>query len=269
MPLNIIFQEWLRDMAGHMVQFDIITLFPRMFDSPLQESIIKKAQQKGLINISVHDLRGYTEDKHKTTDDYPYGGGSGMVMKVEPIVKAIEAIKSASGKTRTILATPQGATFSQETAQRLSTYSQILIVCGRYEGVDERVLSFVDEEISIGDYVLTGGEIAVMVIIDTVARLVPGVVGDMSSVLEDTFSNSLLKYPQYTRPGKFRELEVPEVLVSGDHSKVKKWRRAEALKRTLQRRPDLLKRAVLTDEDREVLNKIKKSEGLEFENEYN
>ena len=255
--------------AGHMVRFDLITLFPRMFDSPLQESIIKKAQQKGLINISVHDLRDYTEDKHRTTDDYPYGGGSGMVMKVEPIVRAIEAIKSASGKTRTILATPQGVAFSQETAQRLSTYSQVLIVCGRYEGIDERILYFVDEEISIGDYVLTGGEIAVMVIVDTMARLVPGVVGDMSSVLEDTFSNSLLKYPQYTRPSKFREFEVPKVLVSGNHNKVKKWRRAEALKKTSQRRPDLLKKAVLTDEDRQIIDKIKKSEELGSRNECN
>lgn len=253
----------------HLVQFDIITLFPGMFDSPLQESIIKKAQQKGLINISVHDLRAYTEDKHRTADDAPYGGGSGMVMKVEPIVKAIEAVKSASSKTLTILVTPQGAAFNQETARRLSLYSQVVLVCGRYEGVDERVLSFVDEQISIGDYVLTGGEIPAMVVVDTVARLVPGVVGDRASVEEDTFSNLLLKHPQYTRPAKFRGLEVPEVLVSGDHSKVRQWRRTEALKRTLQKRPDLFKRAVFTDEDREILNKIKDSEGLELKNEYN
>lgn len=255
--------------AGQMVRFDIITLFPRMFDSPLQESIIKRAQQKGLAQISIHDLRDYTDNKYRTADDYPYGGGAGMVMKVEPIVKAIEAIKYATGKTRTILTTPQGAVLNQKTAQRLSSYSQVVFVCGRYEGVDERVLSFIDEEISIGDYILTGGEIAVLVIIDCVARLIPGVVGDRASVVEDTFSNFLLKYPQYTRPRKFRKFEVPDVLISGDHTKVKKWRRVEALKKTFYKRPDLLQKAILTNEDRERIEQIKKPEELEHKNECN
>lgn len=252
-----------------MVQFDIITLFPRMFESPLQESIIKRARQKGLVNINFCDLRDHTEDKHRTADDTPYGGGAGMVLKVEPIVRAIEAVKIASGKTRTILTTPQGTVFNQEKALKLSTYDQVLIVCGRYEGVDERVLSFVDEEISIGDYVLTGGEIAAMVIVEASARLVPGVVGNMSSVLEDSFSNCLLKHPQYTRPFEFRELQVPQVLVSGDHKNVNRWRRQAALKKTLQRRPDILQKAVLTDEDKENLNTIKKSAELELNNECN
>ncbi len=252
-----------------MVQFDIITLFPRIFESPLQESIIKKAQQKGLINIKVHNLRDYTQDKHRTADDSPYGGGAGMVMKVEPIVKAVEAVKAASKKTRTILTTPQGTVFDQETAQSLSIYDQVLIICGRYEGVDERVLCFVDEEISVGDYVLTGGEIPALLIVDSIARLVPGVVGDRACVLEDTFSNSLLKYPQYTRPSKFRKFAVPDVLISGDHKKVKQWRKAEAIKKTLRRRPDLLKKAALDKEECEIINKIKKTERLELNNEYN
>jgi tRNA (guanine37-N1)-methyltransferase len=242
-----------------MVQFDIITLFPGMFDSPLQESILKKAQQNGLIRISIHDLREYTNDKHRTADDSPYGGGPGMVMKVEPIVKAIEKIRSSNEYARTILLTPQGGLFNQTAAQRFSTYAQILIVCGRYEGVDERVLQFVDEEVSIGDYVLTGGEIPALVIIDAVARLVPEVVGDRSSVEDDTFSNWLLKYPQYTRPSSFKGLEVPDVLMSGDHKKIKNWRSTEALKKTLERRPDLLTKAALTDEEKTFINTIQQS----------
>lgn len=242
-----------------MVQFDIITLFPGMFDSPLQESILKKAQQNGLIRISIHNLRDYTDDKHRTADDSPYGGGAGMVMKVEPIVQAIEKIKSSDVKARTVLLTPQGVLFNQATAQRFSSFSRILIVCGRYEGVDERVLQFVDEEVSIGDYVLTGGEIPALVIIDSVARLVPEVVGDRSSVEDDTFANWLLKYPQYTRPSDFRGLEVPDVLMSGDHKKIKNWRSTEALKKTLEKRPDLLNRAVLTEEERTFINTIQQS----------
>ncbi len=242
-----------------MVQFDIITLFPRMFDTPLQESIIQRAQQNGLIRIFVHDLRNYTEDKHRTADDTPYGGGAGMVMKVEPIVKAIEAVTKASLKTHRILTGPQGAVFTQEKARRLRDHTHIVLVCGRYEGVDERVHNFVDEEISIGDYVITGGELAAMIIIDAVARLVPGVVGDMTSVVEDTFANNLLKYPQYTRPEKFRGLEVPGVLTSGDHGKIDTWRKTEALRRTLHKRPDLLQKANLTHKDKGLLEHIRKS----------
>ena len=246
-----------------MVQFDIITLFPSMFESPLSEGIISKAQKKGLIDIRVHDLREYTEDRHRTADDTPYGGGAGMVMKAEPLVRAIEAIKFPIGNTRTVFLTPQGVLLKQERAKKLSTYSQLIILCGRYEGVDERVLSFVDEEISIGDFVLTGGEIAAMAVLDVVARLVPGVVGDAASVSEDTFSNSLLKYPQYTRPDDFRGLSVPEILLSGDHKKIAEWRSAESLKRTLKRRPDLIKKADLTDKEKKQLENIKESERLE------
>ena len=246
-----------------MVQFDIITLFPSMFESPLSEGIIGKAQKKGLIDIRVHDLREYTEDRHRTADDTPYGGGAGMVMKAEPIVRAIEAIKLPTENTRTVFLTPQGVLLKQERAKKLSTYSQLIILCGRYEGVDERVLSFVDEEISIGDFVLTGGEIAAMAVLDVVARLIPGVVGDAASVSEDTFSNSLLKYPQYTRPDDFRGLSVPEILLSGDHKKIAEWRSAESLKRTLKRRPDLIEKADLTDKEKKQLENIKESERLE------
>ncbi len=246
-----------------MVQFDIITLFPAMFESPLREGIISKAQKKGLIDIRAHDLREYTEDRHRTADDTPYGGGAGMVMKIDPIARAVEALRVRTGKTRTVLVTPQGNILKQETAKRLSDYAQVLIICGRYEGIDERVLSFVDEEISIGDFVLTGGEIAAMAIVDVAARLVPGVVGDAASVSEDTFSNFLLKYPQYTRPEKFRELNVPEVLLSGDHKKIAEWRSVESLKRTLKRRPDLIKKANLTDKEKKQLENIKESERLE------
>jgi tRNA (guanine37-N1)-methyltransferase len=246
-----------------MVQFDIITLFPSMFESPLSEGIISKAQKKGLIDIRVHDLREYTEDRHRTADDTPYGGGAGMVMKAEPLVRAIEAIKLPTGNTRTVFLTPQGALLKQERAKKLSAYSQLIILCGRYEGIDERVLSFVDEEISIGDFVLTGGEIAAMAVLDVVARLVPGVVGDAASVSEDTFSNFLLKYPQYTRPDNFRGLSVPEILLSGDHKKIAEWRSAESLKRTLKRRPDLIEKADLTDKEKKQLENIKESERLE------
>lgn len=236
-----------------MIRFDIITLFPRMFDSPLQESLLKKAQDRGLIEIRVHDLRSWAEDRHRTADDAPYGGGAGMVMKVDPIAKALASIRSSQKKMRAVLLTPQGRRFSQEVAAELQSYEQLVFVCGRYEGIDERVLCFVDDEISIGDYILSGGEMAAMVIVDAVSRLVPGVVGDEQSVLEDTFSGWLLKYPQYTRPPDFRGLAVPEVLLSGDHEKIRCWRRQESLEKTARRRPDLLEKAVLTDTERAFL----------------
>jgi tRNA (guanine37-N1)-methyltransferase len=235
-----------------MIEFDIISLFPQMLTSPLGESILKRAQQNGLIDIRVHQLRDYTDDKHHVTDDTPYGGGAGMVMKVEPIVKAIEDLKRP-GETRVILMSPQGEMFSQEVAQRLSAFDHLVLICGRYEGVDERVQFFIDEELSIGDYILTGGELAALVIIDAVSRLVPGVVGEPASVVEDTFSGSLLKYPQYTKPRSFCGLEVPPVLLGGDHQKIYAWRRAEALKKTRQKRPDLLQRAALTEADKKIL----------------
>lgn len=246
-----------------MVRFDIITLFPRMFDSPLQESILYKARQAGLISVGLHDLREYTFDRHRTADDTPYGGGAGMVLKVEPLVAAIEAIRSANGTTRTVLTSPQGEKFTQAAACRLSRVDQIVIVCGRYEGFDERVLDYVDEEISLGDYVVTGGELAAMVIVDAVSRQVPGVVGDEDSVTGDSLANGLLKYPQYTRPPEFRGAGVPEVLLSGDHKKIEQWRRAAALSRTAARRPDLLNSADLSDEDRKVLLNYKQRQEME------
>jgi tRNA (guanine37-N1)-methyltransferase len=236
-----------------MVRFDIITLFPRMFDSPLQESIVYKARQAGLISIALHDLRDYTCDRHRTADDTPYGGGAGMVLKVEPLVAAIEAIRSATGDVRTVLTSPQGEKFTQAAAVRLSRLDQIVFVCGRYEGVDERVLDYVDEEISLGDYVLTGGELAAMVIVDAVARQIPGVVGAEENVVGDSLANGLLKYPQYTRPPEFRGAKVPDILMSGDHKKIEQWRRAASLKRTAVRRPDLLRSADVSEEDRNVL----------------
>ncbi len=250
-----------------MVQFDIITLFPRIFETPLQESIIKRARENGLINIRIHNLRSFTSDRHMTADDAPYGGGPGMLMKVEPIVRAIESVEDQTKKTRRVLTSPQGAVFNQASACRLSTYQQIIIVCGRYEGVDERVLSYVDEELSVGDFVLTGGEIPAMLILDSVSRLVPGVVGDIKSVLEDTFSNCLLKYPQYTRPAEFRELKVPGVLLSGNHQKVEQWRRRQSLEKTFRKRRDLLKKAVLCEDEQQIINEIEQNEGLELKHE--
>jgi len=246
-----------------MVHFDIITLFPRMFDSPLQESILHKARQSGLISVALHDLRDYTFDRHRTADDSPYGGGAGKVLKIEPLVTAIETIHSQAGKTRTLLTSPQGAKFTQHSACRLSGFDRILIVCGRYEGFDERVLDYVDEEVSLGDYVLTGGELAAMVIVDAVARQVPGGVGAEDSVAGDSLANGLLKYPQYTRPADFRGSKVPEILMSGDHKKIKQWRRAASIGRTAKKRPDLLQTADLNEEDRKLLLKYKQKEGME------
>jgi len=239
------------------MKFDILTLFPKMFSSPLQESILGKAIEKGLIQIRTINIRDFTTDKHHVVDDTPYGGGQGMVMKVEPIARAIESIKSQNPSAWTIYLTPQGKPFNQEMALRLSSKSHLILLCGRYEGVDERVKElFVDEEISIGDYVLTGGELAAMVIIDTVSRLLPGVLGSDRSAVEDSFFHSLLEYPQYTRPSNFRGSEVPEVLLSGNHTAVSLWRRREALKRTSIRRPDLLARAQLSSEDKKLLEEI-------------
>jgi tRNA (guanine37-N1)-methyltransferase len=239
------------------MKFDILTLFPKMFSSPLQESILGKAIEKGLIQIRTINIRDFTTDKHHVVDDTPYGGGQGMVMKVEPIARAIESIKSQSPSAWTIYLTPQGKPFNQEMALRLSSKSHLILLCGRYEGVDERVKElFVDEEISIGDYVLTGGELAAMVIVDTVSRLLPGVLGSDRSAVEDSFFHSLLEYPQYTRPSNFRGSEVPEVLLSGNHTAVSLWRRREALKRTSIRRPDLLAKAQLSSEDKKLLEEI-------------
>jgi len=235
------------------MHFNIITLFPEMFRSPFEASILMRAQEKGLIKISLYNLRDYCKDKHRVTDDLPYGGGVGMVMKPEPLIGAIEEIKASHPGARTVLMTPQGKRFEQNDAVRLARYSYLTLVCGRYEGVDERVRHFVDEEISIGDYVLTGGELASMVVIDAVSRLIPDVVGDAASLEEESFIQPLLEAPHYTRPRVFRDREVPEVLLSGNHSAIKRWRRREALKRTKERRPDLLSKTSLSEDDLRLL----------------
>ncbi len=212
-----------------------------MFESPFGDSIIQRARAEGLLDIRVHDLRAYSLNKHKKVDDTPFGGGVGMVMNVEPIARAIAAVKEEVPETRTILLSPGGRPFNQKKAWKLSRLPGLTLVCGRYEGIDERVrMHFVDEEISIGDYVLTGGEIPAMVLVETISRLVPGVLGDPESIVEESFSSDLLEYPQYTRPQDYQGLKVPEVLVSGDHKKIRDWQKAEALKKTTRVRPDLL-----------------------------
>lgn len=240
------------------MKFDVITLFPGMFESPLGDSILKRAIEKDLMKVSLHQLRDYTHDKHHVVDDTPYGGGSGMVMKPDPVVEAIEAVKGESG--RVILLSPAGKTFDQQKAKRLSEESHIVLVCGRYEGIDDRVMDYVDETLSIGDFVMTGGEIAAMAVIDSVARLLPGVLGCEESATEESFSWDLLEYPHYTRPKSFRGVEVPEVLTSGNHEAIRLWRRKEALKRTLEVRPDLIDRSTLGKEDLKLLAEIEKGE---------
>ncbi|MGQ9647830.1 MAG: tRNA (guanosine(37)-N1)-methyltransferase TrmD [Thermodesulfobacteriota bacterium] len=242
------------------MKFDILTLFPRMFSSPLQESILGKAIEKGFIEIRTINIRDFALDKHQVVDDAPYGGGQGMVMKIEPIARAIEWVKSENPSVWTIYLTPQGRPFHQKMAQELSHRPHLVLLCGRYEGIDERVRElFVDEEISIGDYVLTGGELAAMVLVDAISRLLPGVLGSDRSAQEDSFFGPLLEYPHYTRPPNFRGMEVPEVLLSGNHAAISRWRRMEALRRTWMRRPDLLEKATLSDEDRELLREIVES----------
>lgn len=239
------------------MRFDILTLFPKMFSSPFEESILGKAIEKGLIQIRTINIRDFALDKHQVVDDTPYGGGQGMVMKVEPIARAIEWVKSQSPSAWTVYLTPQGKPFNQEIAKALTFREHLILLCGRYEGVDERVKEFfVDEEISIGDYVLTGGELAAMVLIDAVSRLLTGVLGSDRSAEEDSFFNSLLEYPQYTRPSNFMGREVPEVLLSGNHRAISLWRKKEVLRRTAVKRPDLLAKANLSDEDKRFLEEI-------------
>jgi tRNA (guanine37-N1)-methyltransferase len=241
--------------------FDVLTIFPGMFSSPLAESLLKKAVDKGVLEIRIRNLRDYTADKHRMTDDYPYGGGAGMVMKPEPVVRGVEEIKATHPEARSILLTPQGEPFQQSLARELSAHTHWILICGRYEGLDERVrLTAVDREISIGDYVLTGGEIPALVLMDAVSRYVPGVLGCAGSVEEESFTRGLLEYPQYTRPPVFRDLAVPEVLLSGNHAQIERWRRRESLRRTLARRPDLLDRAPLSAEDRAFLEELKEEQ---------
>jgi len=244
--------------------FDILTIFPGMFTGPFSESIIKRGIEAGLAQARVHDLRGWTVDKHKTTDDYPYGGGPGMVMKVEPLARAIGALREGNPGAPVILLSPQGEPFTQAIAKEFAVLPGLILVCGRYEGVDERVREYYcDREISLGDFVLTGGEIAAMAILDAVIRLIPGVLGSEFSSVEESHSASLLEYPQYTRPAEFEGRKAPDVLLSGHQARITEWKRRESIIRTAQRRPDLIEKAGLAGEELALAMEImaKKREG--------
>ncbi|OGW36843.1 MAG: tRNA (guanosine(37)-N1)-methyltransferase TrmD [Nitrospirae bacterium RBG_13_39_12] len=242
-----------------MMRYGIVTIFPEFIHSYLGSGILKKALEKGLIAIAVHNLRDFTQDIHRTVDDYPYGGSSGMVMKPEPFFTAVETLYPDTTQRRIIMLSPAGKRFDQDMAMELSKETRlILFLCGRYEAIDERVRnSLVNDEISIGDYILTGGELPALVIIDAVTRLVPGVLGDNRSAETESFSWGILDYPQYTRPSIFRDLAVPDILLSGNHKDIRLWRRKEALRRTLERRPELLENIRLSDEDCRLINEIK------------
>lgn len=236
------------------MKFHVLTLFPAMFQGPLTESILRRGVESGAIGVELHNIRDFALDRHRTVDDAPYGGGAGMVMKVEPLSACIEAVKAKAPHARVILTSPRGEPFTQAVAAELAAEEGLIILCGRYEGIDERVRElYVDRELSIGDYVLTGGELAAMVIVDAVSRLVPGVLGSEESALDESFSDGLLEYPQYTRPPEFRGLSVPPVLLSGNHREIDRWRRQQALLHTVRHRPDLLAEATLTREDERFL----------------
>lgn len=237
------------------MHFHILTIFPDWFTSPLSAGLLKKAQDKRVLSFTIHNLRDYAPGKHRSTDDPPYGGGRGMVMSPEPLVAAIESVRSKLPAARCILLSPQGPRLSQPKVVELAGCPALVLVCGRYEGVDERVRTFVDEEISIGDYIVGGGEVAALVVIDAVARLVPGVIGCRESAEDESFTTGLLEYPQYTRPEEFRGMRVPRVLLSGHHGEVMRWRRRQSLLRTKARRPDLLEHADLSDDERRWLDR--------------
>ncbi len=238
------------------MRFDIITIFPEMFAGVLSGGIVRKAREKGLLEIGVHDLRDFTRDKHRQVDDRPYGGLEGMVLKPEPVFRAVETLRRG-GESRVYLLSPQGTPFSNAEARRMAAEEQIILICGRYEGVDERVAEhLVDGEISIGDYVLTGGEPAAVVVVDAASRFIPGVVGKEDSVEHDSFAGGILDYPHYTRPREFRGMKVPPILFSGDHKKIERWRRKRALEKTLSKRPDLLAARDLSPDDRDLLEEI-------------
>jgi tRNA (guanine37-N1)-methyltransferase len=247
------------------MRIDILTLFPEMFQGPFSASIIKRAIDKRLVSINIYNMRDYTHDQHRTVDDYSYGGGAGMVLKPEPIFEAVEAVKTDAstdqkGEVPIVLLTPQGRLFSQQIAGELSKFSRLILICGHYEGVDERVCEhLVTDEISIGDYVLSGGELPAMVVVDAVVRLLPGVLGSEVSPRDESHVAGLLEYPQYTRPAVYQGWAVPEVLLSGDHRQVAKWRREQAILRTLKRRPDLLAKADLSLEERELVARLSAS----------
>jgi tRNA (guanine37-N1)-methyltransferase len=244
------------------MKFDVVTIFPQMVAAGLAEGVVSRGIERGLLDVQVHDLRDYTTDRHRSVDDVPYGGGPGMVMKPEPLARAVEDIRTRRGAPDTVvLLSPQGRRFTQAEAARISRLPHVVLLCGRYEGMDERVRALVaTEELSIGDYVLSGGELAALVVIDAVSRLVPGVVGDEQSVQDDSFSRGLLDYPHYTRPSEFEGQAVPDVLMSGHHAEVRRWRKKAALVRTLERRPELLDTAALDDEERALLTEIRKEQ---------
>ena len=253
-------KAWCRNSG---MRVDILTIFPEVIRCGVDYSILKRAQGKGIVSVFVHNIRDFTEDKHHTTDEPPYGGGAGMVMKPEPIFAAAEHLKSEywTDRSRVILMSPQGEPFTQQKADELSACPHLVLICGHYEGVDERVREhLVTDELSIGDYVLTGGELPALVVLDAVSRLLPGVLGAEQSALEESFSEGLLEYPQYTRPSDFRSWQIPDVLLSGHHAEITKWRRLQSLRRTLEKRPDLLEKARLTDEDRKIIEQLKESQ---------
>ena len=256
-----------------MLQFDVFTILPEVFPSYLDTSILKKARERGFIDVRVHNIRDYTHDKHHTTDDTPYGGGGGMVMKPEPIFEAVESVLGITSQPLrsqlppvadtpqgipVILLTPQGRVFKQRVAEELSQHQHIALICGRYEGIDERIREhLVTEEISVGDYVLTGGELPAMILIDAVSRLIPGVLGDPTGAADDSHAMGLLEYPHYTKPPEFRGWKVPDILLSGDHGKIEKWRREQALIRTVRRRPDMVEKAELSEKDLKFVEGLK------------
>ena len=245
------------------MKFDIVTIFPRMVEAGLAEGVISRGIERGLLDVHVHDLRGYTTDRHRSVDDVPYGGGPGMVMKPEPLARSVDDIRARRGNPdAVVLLSPQGRTFTQAEAVRMSALGHVALLCGRYEGIDDRVRALVaTEELSIGDFVLSGGELPALVVLDAISRLVPGVVGDSRSVEEDSFSRGLFDYPHYTRPSDFAGRKVPEVLLSGHHADVRRWRKKTAIRRTLEHRPALLDTAVLDDEERAMLDEIRKERG--------
>lgn len=254
------------------MQFEVFTLLPEVFVPYLESSILQRARQRGLIDVRVHNIRDYTHDKHHVTDDTPYGGGGGMVMKPEPVFEAVETVLGpASPPTQPpvvpiILLTPQGRVFNQRVAEELARYEKIALLCGRYEGVDERIRQhLVTDEISVGDYVLTGGELPALMVIDAVSRLLPGVLGDPTGAQDDSHSMGLLEYPHYTRPPEFRGWKVPDILLSGDHAKIDKWRREQALTRTFNKRPDMLEKAELDKKDKRIIERLKSQNQDEFD----
>jgi tRNA (guanine37-N1)-methyltransferase len=242
------------------MRFDVLTIFPHMFSASLEEGIVGRAVKKGVVKVNLVNIRDFAKGPHRSTDDRPYGGGDGMVMRPGPIYRALKTLERAGKRSLAILLTPQGEIFDQAVAWELSSLNQIILICGRYEGVDERIrLTCVDRELSIGDYILSGGEPGAMVVMDAVSRLVPGVLGGERSNIEDSFEDGLLEYPQYTRPRVFQGGEVPHILLSGNHEKVRLWRRTESLKRTCNRRPDLLQKARLTPEDETILARLREN----------